>query len=204
MALVGLTLIGRNAALEAGHALDWDAIRRANAAELAELGGVWLAGAPGTGNQAGVAGATSTSQAESGQAESQDQTASDPKPTIQAFDSRETGERKLANVADEPGTGSAEATSPDGKASEANAPQPELTKDGRVVLNTAGRDTLTRLPRVGAKRAEAIVALRTRLGRFRRVTDLLRVKGIGPKTLRLILPHVVLDLPAETAPGDAS
>ncbi|MBP9113848.1 MAG: helix-hairpin-helix domain-containing protein [Polyangiaceae bacterium] len=34
---------------------------------------------------------------------------------------------------------------------------------------------------MGAKRAEAIVQLRTRLGRFQRVEDLMRVRGIGRK-----------------------
>jgi competence protein ComEA len=46
---------------------------------------------------------------------------------------------------------------------------------------------------VGTKRAAAILALRQRLGRFRRTSDLLRVKGIGPRTLQRMLPHLVLD-----------
>ena len=77
---------------------------------------------------------------------------------------------------------------------------PGLTADGRVILNTADAGVLTRLPRVGKKRAQAIVALRERLGRFRRPTDLLRVRGIGVKTLRKMLPHLVLDPPE---PSDA-
>jgi DNA uptake protein ComE-like DNA-binding protein len=36
------------------------------------------------------------------------------------------------------------------------------------------------LPSVGPKRALAILELRRRLGHFRRPSDLLRVKGIGP------------------------
>ena len=62
-----------------------------------------------------------------------------------------------------------------------------------VVLNRADAAELQRLPGVGAKRAEAILALRQRLGRFRRPSDLLRVKGIGPRTLERMLPHLVLD-----------
>jgi competence protein ComEA len=62
-----------------------------------------------------------------------------------------------------------------------------------VVLNTADASELQRLPGVGAKRAEAILALRQRLGRFRRPSDLLRVKGIGPRTLERMLPHLTLD-----------
>lgn len=62
-----------------------------------------------------------------------------------------------------------------------------------VVLNSADAAELQRLPGVGAKRAEAILALRQRLGRFRRPSDLLRVKGIGPRTLERMLPHLVVD-----------
>jgi competence protein ComEA len=62
-----------------------------------------------------------------------------------------------------------------------------------VVLNRADADELQRLPGVGPKRAEAILALRQRLGRFRRESDLLRVKGIGPRTLERMRPHLVLD-----------
>ena len=67
--------------------------------------------------------------------------------------------------------------------------------DGRVVLNAASAEELTRLPGVGMKRAEAIVALRTKLKRFKQATDLLRVKGIGPRGLKRMLPHLVLDAP---------
>jgi competence ComEA-like helix-hairpin-helix protein len=52
-----------------------------------------------------------------------------------------------------------------------------------VDINAAGEKELRTLPGVGAKKAAAILALREKLGRFRKVTDLLRVKGIGPKTL---------------------
>lgn len=67
--------------------------------------------------------------------------------------------------------------------------------DGRIVLNLASAEELTKLPGVGMKRAEAIVALRTKLKRFRQATDLLRVKGIGPRGLKRMLPHLVLDPP---------
>jgi competence protein ComEA len=74
-----------------------------------------------------------------------------------------------------------------------------VLSDGRVVLNLANEDELRKLPKVGAKRAAAIVALRQRLGRFRSVRDLLRVKGIGLRTLQKIQPMVVLDPPADSA-----
>jgi competence ComEA-like helix-hairpin-helix protein len=68
-----------------------------------------------------------------------------------------------------------------------------ITPDGKVVLNVASADELTKLPGVGPKRANAIVALRAKLKRFKHPTDLLRVKGIGPRSLQRMLPHLVLD-----------
>jgi competence protein ComEA len=73
-------------------------------------------------------------------------------------------------------------------------PQPSgITPDGKVVLNVASAEELTKLPGVGMKRALAIVALRTKLKRFKHPSDLLRVKGIGPRGLQRMLPHLVLD-----------
>jgi competence protein ComEA len=71
-----------------------------------------------------------------------------------------------------------------------------VTADGKVILNRAGVDELCQLPGVGPKRAQAIVDLRTKLGgRFKRMADLLRLKGIGPKGLRKIEAKAVLDAP---------
>lgn len=86
------------------------------------------------------------------------------------------------------------APAPSSSPSQASAP-PGVLADGRIVLNAASADELTKLPGVGQKRAEAIVALRTKLKRFRQATDLLRVKGIGPRGLKRMLPHLVLDAP---------
>ena len=64
-----------------------------------------------------------------------------------------------------------------------------------VYLNQASVDELRRLPGVGPKRAEAILVLRQRLGRFHRVEDLLRVKGVGRSTVKKWRPLVRLDAP---------
>jgi competence protein ComEA len=70
----------------------------------------------------------------------------------------------------------------------------QATADDPVFLNTATADDLRRLPGIGEKRADAILALRLRLGgRFRSVEDLLKVKGIGRATLRRLRPLVRLD-----------
>lgn len=76
---------------------------------------------------------------------------------------------------------------------------PSILPDGRIVLNRAGPDELRKLPGVGPKRAASILALREKLKRFRRATDLLRVRGIGAKSLARMQPLFVLDEP----PGSA-
>ena len=53
-----------------------------------------------------------------------------------------------------------------------------------VDINTADADTLaSELQGIGATKAAAIVAYRQSNGPFRRLEDLLKVKGIGEKTL---------------------
>ena len=79
-----------------------------------------------------------------------------------------------------------------------NAAPPGITPEGKVILNAASAEELTKLPGVGLKRATAIVALRTKLKRFKHATDLLRVKGIGPRGLQRMLPHLVLDAPVQS------
>jgi competence ComEA-like helix-hairpin-helix protein len=63
----------------------------------------------------------------------------------------------------------------------------------KVVLNTADLAELRRLPGIGQRRAEMILELRDKLHGFKKLTDLLRVKGIGPKGLRRMLPMLVLN-----------
>jgi competence protein ComEA len=92
-----------------------------------------------------------------------------------------------------PATSAAAAPSAPAPAPSSPSPGGGVTADGKIVLNEATADELTKLPRVGPKRAQAIVDLRHHLGRFHQPTDLLRVKGIGRKTLRLMLPLLVVD-----------
>jgi competence protein ComEA len=95
----------------------------------------------------------------------------------------------------------ASAVAPDGPshAGASSTTSTGMTEDGKVILNQASASDLRHLPGVGQKRADAILALRTRLGRFKQVNDLLRVKGIGVRGLKKILPHVVLDAPKASA-----
>ncbi|MFO0591781.1 MAG: ComEA family DNA-binding protein [Polyangiaceae bacterium] len=81
------------------------------------------------------------------------------------------------------------------------APEPSatgsaaITADGKVILNLATEMELRKLPGIGHARAQAILGLRDKLGRFRRVEELLRVKGIGKKRLATLRSRVVLDPP---------
>lgn len=92
-------------------------------------------------------------------------------------------------------------TSAPSTAAPEKAPSPGVTADGKVILNLAAVEDLLRLPGVGRKRAEAILALRAKLGgRFRRVTDLLRIRGIGTRRLKQLTPLLILDAPAPLQP----
>jgi competence protein ComEA len=68
----------------------------------------------------------------------------------------------------------------------------DAAPDGVVNINSATEEELTRLPRIGPSRATAIVALRSRVQRFRSTDDLLRVRGIGRASLRALRPFVAL------------
>jgi competence protein ComEA len=72
-----------------------------------------------------------------------------------------------------------------------------------VYLNYASADELRRLPGCGPKRADAILAMRQRMGKFQRVEDLLRIKGIGRAAVRKWRPLVRLDAPAPPPPASA-
>jgi competence protein ComEA len=87
------------------------------------------------------------------------------------------------------------APAPPALASPAPSGHARATPDDPVYVNHAGVEDLRRLPGVGAKRAEAIIALRQRVGRFQRIEELLRVKGVGRTTVRKWRPLVRLDAP---------
>ncbi len=58
--------------------------------------------------------------------------------------------------------------------------------DTRVSLNTASERELERIPGIGPVMAQRVIAARP----FSAVTDLLKVSGIGPKTLEELKPYV--------------
>lgn len=70
-------------------------------------------------------------------------------------------------------------------------------------LNTATVAELDALPGVGPGRAQAIVNYRTQSGPFRAVDDLLKVKGIGDKTLAELKPLVEVGSTPAVSPSVA-
>lgn len=61
--------------------------------------------------------------------------------------------------------------------------QEKQVKKSAININTASQAEFLTLDGVGVKTAEAIVFYRESMGRFNSVDDLLKVKGIGQKTL---------------------
>ena len=59
-----------------------------------------------------------------------------------------------------------------------------------IDLNTATVNELQELPAIGPQMAKAIVEFRTKSGPFRRVEDLLAIKGITKRRLEKIRPYV--------------
>ncbi len=72
----------------------------------------------------------------------------------------------------------------------------------RIDLNRAGVTELMRLPGIGEKRAQAILAARAKQP-FRKPEDVLVVKGIGPKWLARVKDHVVVNGAAAPTPAPA-
>ena len=61
-----------------------------------------------------------------------------------------------------------------------------------ININTAGKQDLLKLPKVGPVTAERIIRFRDDIGSFTTLEDLLKVKGIGPKTLENLRPLIRL------------
>ena len=73
------------------------------------------------------------------------------------------------------------------------APLVASALSGVVNVNTASAEELSVLPGVGPARARAIVELRQQRGGFKRIEDLLEVKGIGEAGLAKLKPFVAIE-----------
>jgi competence protein ComEA len=71
----------------------------------------------------------------------------------------------------------------------------ESEKGGAVVnINTATAKELSLLPGVGPSKAQAIIKYRGK-HKFKKVEEILRVKGIGRKSFRAMRPYLAIDGP---------
>ncbi|MBT3755048.1 MAG: ComEA family DNA-binding protein [Candidatus Cloacimonetes bacterium] len=62
----------------------------------------------------------------------------------------------------------------------------------KININTADKNELTKITGIGPSKADKIIALREKIGRFMKKEDLLQVKGIGEKTLKKIEEQITL------------
>jgi competence protein ComEA len=62
----------------------------------------------------------------------------------------------------------------------------------QINLNTATVDQLETLPGIGQKTAELIVEFRTNNGGFKRIEDLMNIKGIGEKSFLKLKPLITV------------
>jgi competence ComEA-like helix-hairpin-helix protein len=70
-----------------------------------------------------------------------------------------------------------------------------------IDLNAANVKELEELPGIGKVTAQKIVDLRQKSGRFKRVEDLLAVRGISPKKLDAMRPYIKVSTNSSAAPA---
>ena len=73
----------------------------------------------------------------------------------------------------------------------AGATSKEVSKEGKVNINTATVEELKTLKGVGEKKAEAIIEYRKKNGSFQTKEDLMKVRGIGKKLFESFQERIV-------------
>lgn len=71
-------------------------------------------------------------------------------------------------------------------------------------LNSATAAQLEQVPGIGSTTAQAIVRFREKSGPFRRVEDLLAIRGISPQKLARLRPYVTVAQPSRVASSSNS
>jgi competence protein ComEA len=76
----------------------------------------------------------------------------------------------------------------------AGKPAAAATADvsGVINLNSATAEQIAFLPRVGIKLAERVVEYRKSNGPFKKIEDLMEVKGVGEKLFVALKPHLTV------------
>jgi competence protein ComEA len=82
-------------------------------------------------------------------------------------------------------------------------PGAKATAASPVNLNTATQAQLETLPGIGAKAAQRILEYRQKNGSFKKVEDLMNVKGIGEKAFLKLKPLLTVTTKPDTSGGAA-
>ena len=89
---------------------------------------------------------------------------------------------------------------PAGAQSGASTPKPAATA-AVINLNTATAAQLESIPGIGAKTAERIIEYRQKNGAFKKVEDLMNVRGVGEKSFLKIKPLITV-APSRNSPQE--
>jgi competence protein ComEA len=65
-------------------------------------------------------------------------------------------------------------------------------KEAKIDINTATVSELQSLPRIGEEVARRIVEFREKNGKFKKIEDLMKVKGIGEKTFLQLKERITI------------
>jgi competence protein ComEA len=84
---------------------------------------------------------------------------------------------------------------------QAPAPPVGVAQKASINLNTATLDQLETLPGIGRKTAERILEHRQKSGGFKKIEELMNVKGIGEKSFLKIKPMVFVAPKPDKAGG---
>ena len=80
----------------------------------------------------------------------------------------------------------------EGTAAYGATPLASVSADKAIDLNDADEQQLMSVPGIGKTLAVRIIEFRKEHGPFRRVEDLLKVKGVGEKSLTKLRPHITV------------
>jgi len=81
------------------------------------------------------------------------------------------------------------------------APAPATSARAAIDLNSASVADLEGLPGIGRRTAERIVEHRQKNGAFKKIEELMNVKGIGEKSFLKLKPLIAVSAKAERAGG---
>jgi len=68
----------------------------------------------------------------------------------------------------------------------------QSTSGEKININTASLSELQQLPRIGLKVAQRIIDFRKEHGNFKKIEEIMKVRGIGEKTFNLIKDRITV------------